>query len=131
MKTINQKVIITNATPAQIYNGLLDSSMHSKFTGGKAKITNKTGDTFTAWDEYITGKNVELIPDKKIVQEWKCTEFSDTAQVSTLTLKFKKVPGGTEIIMEHANVPVDLYNDLNKGWIDHYWKPMQKYFDKN
>jgi activator of HSP90 ATPase len=28
-----------------------------------------------AWNMYISGKNIELVKDKKIVQEWKTTEW--------------------------------------------------------
>jgi len=72
--TIKQKVVI-NATPEEIYNAFMDAKIHSKFTGGKATIVPKVGGKITAWDNYITGKNLELIKSKRIVQEWSTTEW--------------------------------------------------------
>ncbi len=130
MSTINQKVIIKNATPKQIYHGLLNSKMHSTFTGGKAEITALMGETFTAWDGYITGKTIELKKDSEIVQEWQNTDWPQGAAPSIVTFTFKKNPAGTQIIFKQTNVPPSLVKALDKGWVEYYWKPMQSYFDK-
>ncbi len=37
-------------------------------TSGKAFSTNKVGENFTAGDGYISGKNLELMENEKIVQ---------------------------------------------------------------
>ena len=66
-KSIKQSVTI-KASPKEIYDALMDSKKHSKFTGGKANISNKVGGKFTAYDEYCFGTNLELVPNKKIVQ---------------------------------------------------------------
>ena len=129
-KVIIQKVVIKNATPKEIYEGLLDSKLHCKFTGGKAEVSNKVGGAFTAWDGYITGKNIELKKDEKIVQEWKASDWHKGTPASKLTLTFKKVSTGTEINLKQENVPKECFEDLTKGWIEFYWKPMQKYFNE-
>jgi uncharacterized protein YndB with AHSA1/START domain len=38
-----------NASPEAIYNALMDSRMHSAFTGAPTKIDPKVGGRFTAW----------------------------------------------------------------------------------
>ncbi len=69
MKTIRFKqIIIFKTSPEEIYNALMDSKKHSLFTGGKAVIGKKVGDTYSSYDGYISGKNMELIPGKKIVR---------------------------------------------------------------
>ena len=32
-------------------------------------------EAITAWDGYISGRNVELIPGERIVQTWRTSEF--------------------------------------------------------
>ena len=56
------------ASPKQIYDAWLNSKAHGKMTGSKATASVKTGGKFTAWDNYISGKNLELIPGKRILQ---------------------------------------------------------------
>ena len=131
MSTINHKIIIENATPKQIYHGLLNSEMHAKFTGGKAEITGRMGDSFTAWDGYITGKNIELKKDAEIVQEWQNSDWPAGAPPSIVTFTLKKNAAGTQILFKQTNVPATLVKALDKGWQDFYWTPMQKYFGKN
>jgi activator of HSP90 ATPase len=67
--TKRQKVLIPNSSPELIYRALLSSKQHSAFTGSPAKINSRVRATFSAWDGYIFGKNIELQNGKKIVQE--------------------------------------------------------------
>ena len=48
-----------------LFHDWLSSKEHSAFTGGKAKVENKINGKFTAWDEYISGRTVEIVPGKK------------------------------------------------------------------
>ena len=127
--TIKQKVFV-NAKPEEVYAAFLDPKKHSAFTGSKATGSAKVGGGFTAWDGYIFGKNVKLIANKKIVQQWQTTEWPDGAEPSLFELTFTAKKGGTEIAMVHSNVPSQQAPNYRKGWNDFYWKPMKKYFPK-
>jgi len=127
--TIEQKVVIP-ATPDEVYEAFMDAKKHSAFTGGKATSNPKVGGKFTAWDGYISGKNLELEKGKKIVQEWITTEWPKGYPPSRLELTFKKVKDGTEISMVHSDVPAEQADDIEQGWIDFYWKPLKEYFKK-
>ncbi len=65
-KTIRQTVTF-KASPHEVYEALMNSRRHAKFSGGKARLSRKVGGKFTAYDGYIEGTNLELAPDKKIV----------------------------------------------------------------
>ncbi|MBK9523521.1 MAG: hypothetical protein IPO39_01940 [Bacteroidetes bacterium] len=53
-KTILQTVRFKNQDVSKLYQMYLDSKQHSLLTGGgKAKISAKTGISFSAWDGYI------------------------------------------------------------------------------
>jgi activator of HSP90 ATPase len=127
--TINQKVVI-KASLDEVYEAFIDPEKHSSFTGSKATGTPKVNGKFTAWDGYIFGTNLELEKGKKIVQDWKTTEWPPNYPPSTLKLTFKKTEEGTEITMVHSNVPAEQAEDLRQGWIDFYWEPLKKYFKK-
>jgi activator of HSP90 ATPase len=127
--TIKQKTLIP-ATPDEVYEAFMDAKKHSAFTGSKATCDPKVGGEFTAWDEYISGKNLELVKGKKIVQEWRITGWPDAYPPSKLELTFRKTKNDTEISMIHSNVPTQQADDLAEGWDEFYWKPLKTYFTK-
>lgn len=127
--TIRQKVVV-QAAPEDVYEAFMDAEKHSAFTGSKATGDLRVGGKFTAWDGYISGKNVELEKGKKIVQEWVTTEWPSGYPPSRLELAFRKVKEGTEISMVHSNVPAEQADDYRQGWIDFYWEPLKEYFKK-
>lgn len=127
--TIRQKTFVP-ATPDEVYDAFMDAKKHSAFTGSKATSDPKVGGKFTAWDGYISGKNLELERGKKIVQEWSTTDWPDASLSSRLELTFKNTKGGTEISMIHSNVPPEQAGDLAEGWVEFYWKPLEEYFTK-
>jgi len=127
ISTIRQKILIP-ASPEEVYEAFMDAKKHSVFTGSKATCDPKVGGKFTAWDDYISGKNLELEKGKKIVQEWITTEWSEGYPPSKLELTFKKAEGSTEISMVHSGVPAKQAADIKKGWIDFYWEPLKAYF---
>lgn len=120
---------IFNVPPSQLYRAWLDSDLHAKMTGGGASCSNEEGGSFSVWDGYITGTNVELIKNKKIVQHWRTSEFSKTDEDSVLILKIKEVSDGTELTLIHKNIPQG-QTQYEKGWVDHYFTPMKAYFSK-
>jgi activator of HSP90 ATPase len=74
------------ATPKELFNAWLDSDKHTAMTGGKANCNAKVNGEFSAWDGYISGKNISLIEDKEIIQEWRTSEFKESDKNSELTL---------------------------------------------
>ena len=65
------------ASPEEIYQAWLDSLGHSEMTGGAATMSDQIGAAVSAWDGYISGRNLELVPGERIVQSWRTTEFAD------------------------------------------------------
>ena len=113
--------------PNTVYSAWLDSEAHGAMTGGEAQCSAEVGETFTAWDEYISGTNISLVPNSKIIQNWRTVEFADDAADSVLTLTFSEENDGTRLTLEHINIPED-QPDYEQGWIDNYFVPMENYF---
>lgn len=120
---------ITSKIPATVdtvYNAWLNSKEHAAMTGSQsALVTKKAGAVFTAHDEYIFGKNLILIPGKKIIQTWRTTEFRKSDPDSIVEILFCAVEGATLVTLKHNNVPHMKYKD---GWKEYYFKPMKTYF---
>ena len=127
-KTIKQEVIF-KASPHEIFEMLMDSKKHSKFTGAKAKISRKVGGKISAYGDYIEGKNIEIIPDKKIVQKWRGNEWP-LWHFSIAKFEMKKSKNGTKLIFTQTGVPAEHSSDISKGWKEHYWTKMKKMLEK-
>lgn len=127
MKTITQKVVVS-ATPGEVYKAFINPRTHAAFTGSRATGSARIGGKFTAWDGYISGVNRSLVPGRKIVQDWRTTEWPEGAADSRIEFTFKAVKGGTEVRMVHSNVPAEQADSLRQGWVDFYWKPLKQYF---
>jgi activator of HSP90 ATPase len=126
-KTIRQ-VVTFKAAPHEVYEALMDEKTHSAFTGGKAKISRKVGGQFTIYEGDIEGKNLELIPDQKIVQSWRYSDWPEK-HYSTATFALEAVEKGTRLTFTQIDVPEDKYEDIKQGWKDYYWGPMKEMLD--
>lgn len=112
-----------------IYHAWLNSDEHTKMTGGQAKCSNLVNGNFSAWDDYIFGTNIELINNAKIVQSWRTAEFEEQDANSELIIELVQVDQGCALTLTHRNIP-DHQPDYERGWIEHYFNPMKKYFQK-
>ncbi|MBI4032863.1 SRPBCC domain-containing protein [Candidatus Berkelbacteria bacterium] len=125
-RTIDQTVVIP-AKPQEVYDAWIDPEEHSAMTGGAAGGEAKVGGEFLAWDGYITGTYLELVPGKKIVCDWQTSEWPEGAEPSRLELTFTPKDDGTEIHLIHSNIPPH-DADYETGWHQSYWEPMREYF---
>jgi len=116
------------ASPKQVYEAWLDAKEHSAFTGEKATGSAKVGGKFTAFGDYIEGKNLELKPHKLIVQAWRTSEFPAGTDDSKLELWFEEVKGGTKLTLAHSNIPDGQSARYKDGWKEYYFEPLKKYF---
>jgi activator of HSP90 ATPase len=121
-KTIKQTMFIP-AKPADVYTTFLDPKKHSQFTGSEATCDPRSGGKFTAWDGYILGKNLELKAYRRIVQEWKTTEWPEGYPPSIVEFSFREKGTGTELTMVQLRVPADQADSYAKGWVNFYWTP--------
>ena len=129
-KSIRQTIKF-KASPKAVYETLMSSKKHSKFTGAPAKISRKVGGTWHAYKKSLRGTNLELKKDKKIVQSWWCAmKHWPKKHFSRATFTLKKVKGGTQLNFFHSGVPIKSYKMVKQGWHDYYWKPMKKMLNK-
>ena len=123
------QTITFKASPHDVYEALMDSKKHTAFTGEKASISRKVGGKYSAYDNYITGKNLELVPDEKIVQSWHAVDWAEGIY-STITFKLTPIPSGTRLEFTHEDVPEGTEKEFTQGWIDNYWEPLKAYLEK-
>jgi len=123
MKVIRQTVTFL-AAPAVVYEMLMDSRRHAKFTGDKARISREVGGKIMAYDGYIDGLNLEIVPNRKIVQSWRGSDWPE-GHYSKATFALAKVKGGTRLTFTQSGIPEDQVEPIKEGWKEHYWDKMK------
>ena len=124
-----QQTVTFKASPHDVYEALMDSAKHAAFSGSAAKISREVGGEYSAYDGYITGKNLKLIPGGEIVQSWRASDWPE-GQFSTVTFILLPIAEGTRLNFTHVDVPGGTEEEYAQGWIDNYWEPMKKMLEK-
>jgi activator of HSP90 ATPase len=127
-KNIRQSIIF-KANPHEIYEILMDVDKHSKLTGSKVKIQRNVGSEFSIYDGDIQGVNLELVPDKKITQSWRYSDWP-TGHYAKNIIRLNEVLDGTRLIFTQTGIPEEFYEDIKQGWQDYYWEPMKELLRK-
>ncbi len=131
-KTIEQTVRF-DAPAREVYEAYVRAKHHAAFTGAKASSTPKPGGKMSAWDGYVRGRYLQLIPGKRIVQTWKSQTWPRGADDSILDLRLKSKGKKTELTMVHSGIPAkpsSLAKGFTSGWHTSYWKPLATYLKK-
>jgi activator of HSP90 ATPase len=129
MRTKNIRQVVTfKAGPRSVYEALMDSKKHAKFTGGRASISPRVGGRISAYDGYIDGINIELVRDRKIVQAWRGSDWPE-GYFSKAIFTLAKIKAGTRLTFSQTGVPEEQVEAIREGWIEHYWEKMKKFLE--
>jgi len=120
-----KKYFKLNASPADLYNALTNSSMIEIWTGEAAVMSTEPGSEFSLWDGEIVGRNIEFVQDQKIVQSWYFGE--DVESIVTIKLHLDKQ--GTNVEVHQTNIPDEAYENIADGWESDYFGSLSELFD--
>jgi len=124
MKPITQSYTM-KASPEQVFQALTDQKMIEGWSGAPATMNSQVGTEFTLFGGNITGKNLEVVPNQKLVQEW--TEGSwETPSKVIFTLTGNG--GETTLELHHEGVPEADQEKIIGGWKEFYLGQIQKMF---
>jgi activator of HSP90 ATPase len=126
MSDLIEQTVLFEASPHEVYEALMDSAMHAAFTNSPAEISREVGGDYMAYGGYISGRNLELVPDRKIVQSWRAMDWPEDV-FSVVTFLLTEQDGGTRLDFTHANVPAGTQEEFGQGWIDNYWEPLKAF----
>lgn len=136
-EAIHQEVIF-NATPKRIYDALTDASQFQRVETlsaavkslnlgyHPAKIGRQPGWSFSLFGGYITGRQLELVEDKRIVQAWRVGNW-DPGIYSVVRIGLSKQGAATKLVLDHAAFPAGAAEHLAAGWYANYWEPLKKF----
>ena len=124
MPTI-EKSYEMNATPEEVFDALVNPDMIEDWSGDEAKMTPNVGGKFSLWGGQMFGTNLEVVKNKKLVQEWCYDQWKEPSKV-TFTIKAK----GKKTIVDllHEDVPEKSVNSISDSWDAYYLGAMQDMF---
>jgi activator of HSP90 ATPase len=126
------------APPAPIYDALTDAQQFQKISilsgagaalpldKKPAQISREPGGLFSIFGAYIVGRQLELLPNQRIVQAWRVTSWP-AGIYSIAKFELVPLPTGTKIIFDHIGFPAGAAEHLADGWNEHYWQPLEKF----
>jgi activator of HSP90 ATPase len=123
--TIHQEIDFT-VDPSRVYEALLDSKQFTAFSGRPAEINRELGGAFSVFGGHIIGRNLELVPNQRIVQAWRVVTWPDGAY-SIARFELKAQGAGTHLVLDHIGFPEGLRDHLAEGWEQNYWSLLRKY----
>lgn len=139
---IHQEVTF-NVSRKRVYDALTDAKQFNKVVqlsgavqsgmvpaGKSVEVSPEAGGTFSAFGGYITGRQVELVPNERIVQAWRAASWGP-GQYSIARFQLIEQGSGTKLIFDHTGFPPDQRDHLAEGWKANYWEPLEKYFAQN
>lgn len=125
MKTIRQTYLV-NSSLKEVWKALTDPKYINGWGGGPAKMDDKVGTKFEFWGGDIHGKNIEVISNKKLVQEWLEKNW-EKPSIVTFTLTQKK--DAVKIDLLHTDIPDNEAKDINEGWKEYYLGPLKEHLE--
>jgi len=128
MSEVIKQTVIFKAAPHEVYDALMDSDRHSAFTNSEAQISRAVGGEYSAYDGYISGKNLKLVPNQKIVQTWRAVDWPE-GYFSVVAVLLTKDPEGTRLDFTHADLLDGTLEEFTQGWIDNYWEPLKVFLE--
>lgn len=106
-KAIRKRVYEALTDPNQFNKVvLLSAAMQSGMApaGKPVEMSPEAGGAFSAFGGYITGRNVELVPNERIVQAWRAASWGP-GQYSIARFEFTEQGSGTKLVFDHAGFP--------------------------
>ncbi|MGA2780118.1 MAG: SRPBCC domain-containing protein [Steroidobacteraceae bacterium] len=129
MPTVTMAVDLP-ASPARLFRMYLDAKQHAAITGAPVKIGARVGAEFEAFGGALSGKLLQIVPNRLIVQSWRSKNFGRSDMDSTLVLSFSQVKGGGRIELTHVNVASGDFAGVSEGWSKYYWLPWRQYLSR-
>ncbi|WP_298615652.1 SRPBCC domain-containing protein [uncultured Odoribacter sp.] len=106
------------ADPEEVFSALTNPFQIGLWSGYPADMKAEVGYVFSLWEGDITGVNLEIVPDRLLVQEW---FFGENEEPSIVRLELKKERNpGTIVQLLHTHIPEEVFEEITEGWKVYY-----------
>ena len=136
-EAIHQEPVF-KASAKRIYDALTDEQQFQKvtmlsvdakgtdFATKPAVISRELGSAFSLFGGYITGRQVEMVINQRLVQAWRAGSWP-AGVYSIARFELVAEGTGTKIVFDHTGFPQGDGEHLASGWKAHYWEGLEKY----
>ena len=121
MKSITKKYRI-HAVKKKVWEALTDVKLIEQWSGSRCKMSDVEGSSFELWDGDIWGKNIHVLKEKKIVQEWYAGKWKEP---SIVTFELSEEGSNTHLTVIHTSIPEKEVEAIDSGWDDYYLSPLK------
>jgi activator of HSP90 ATPase len=111
-------------------SGAMNSSMKISLGKAPTAIDAQPGGAFSFFGGYVTGRNVELVPNALLVQAWRAGSW-DAGLYSIAHFVLEARGATTRLVFDHMGFPNAETTHLAKGWHENYWQPLAKVLAEN
>jgi len=115
------------AEPEELFLALTNPFTIELWSDSPAKMDAQVGTEFELWDGDICGRNLQIVPNKELVQEW---YFEGSPEPSIVTIKLHAHKTGTQVEVKHTNIPEEAYANINEGWRNYYIGAIKRFFEE-
>jgi activator of HSP90 ATPase len=137
-ESIHQEAVF-KANRNRVYEALTDTKQFDKIIklspemqAGKSfgttptAISREVGGTFSIFGGHIIGRQIELVPNQRIVQAWRVVDW-DPGVYSIAKFELLEQGAGTKLVFDHTGFPKGDAEHLAEGWKSHYWDSIDKF----
>ncbi len=128
--SIHQETFVA-APPQRVFALLTDGTLFGAATGMPAELTDREGDAFSLFGGRIEGRQIELVPGRRVVQAWRFGAGHpspwEPGVYSTLRFTLEADGDGTRLVLDHTGVPDEWVEHLTLGYPAFYHDPIAKY----
>lgn len=122
-----KKYVYIPASPEEVYLALTKELSLKLWTGAEVEFEEKPETEFSLWDGDITGKNIEFVHAKQIVQQW---YFGEENEPSIVTIKLHEDKKGTSLEFKQTNIPDADFKDFTEGIEEYFLGGLVDFFDE-
>jgi activator of HSP90 ATPase len=127
MASAIQQEVVLRASTKRVYDSFLDAKQFSEWSGGApAEISRDPGGAFSCFGGMITGRNIELIPNQRIVQAWRAGNWPEGVY-SIVQFELNAQGSESRLTLRQTGFPDGNKDHLETGWHKMYWEPLRKY----
>jgi uncharacterized protein YndB with AHSA1/START domain len=137
-EAIHQEVVF-KASRKRVYDALTDAKQFDKVVhlsaamlsgmvpaSAATEIAREAGGAFSAFGGYVTGRQIELVSNERIVQAWRAGSW-DPGSYSIARFELTEQGADTKLVFDHTGFPAGEAQHLAEGWKGNYWEPLAKF----
>lgn len=116
--------LLLPVSPDEVFLALTIPVSIELWSGEPAEMSAVEGAEFSLFNGNIVGKNLEIIPDQLIRQEW----YIEDSPFSEVMIKLHPHKKGCSLEVQHHGIPEERFEEFSDGWKNLYLASLEEFF---